>query len=220
MKDEKGITLMALAITIIALIILSGAAIASLTGGNSMTNRAKQAKESSGKSAANELSELEKYEAAIRNKKVIGDQSDLGFYYNTDYYYHSFSPSLHDPVTTTVRILNDNTIKISNIQDSDFKEGDGLSWCMDMAGNYLKTATGETFTISSIEFNKDYIAYDTYNLEYTIRFVNGDLCVYTTIPSSAVSVSYKKITISGIGEANVSKDGKSFTIDSATYSME
>ena len=44
-KNEKGITLIALVITIIVLLILAGVSIATLTGDNGIMNRAKGAKE-------------------------------------------------------------------------------------------------------------------------------------------------------------------------------
>ena len=44
-KEEKGITLIALVITIILLLILAGVAIAQITGENGLFARAKQAKE-------------------------------------------------------------------------------------------------------------------------------------------------------------------------------
>lgn len=47
MKNNKGITLIALVVTIIVLLILAGVSIAMLTGENGILNRAKEAKESS-----------------------------------------------------------------------------------------------------------------------------------------------------------------------------
>lgn len=44
MKEQKGITLVALVITIIILLILAGITVATLSGDNGLFNRAKQAK--------------------------------------------------------------------------------------------------------------------------------------------------------------------------------
>ena len=54
-KDKKGITLIALVVTIVVLLILAGVTIAMLTGENGIINQAKNAKE---ESLMSELEEL------------------------------------------------------------------------------------------------------------------------------------------------------------------
>ena len=58
LKNKKGITLIALVITIIILLILGGIAIATLTGENGLFARAKQAKENYSVSSAKEKLQL------------------------------------------------------------------------------------------------------------------------------------------------------------------
>ena len=53
-KEEKGITLIALVITIIILLILAGVSIAMLTGNNGILTQAKNAKEATEKAAKKE----------------------------------------------------------------------------------------------------------------------------------------------------------------------
>lgn len=65
MKEQKGITLVALVITIIILLILAGIAIASITSENGLFNRAKQAKQNTIDSQEAENSAIESYNTAI-----------------------------------------------------------------------------------------------------------------------------------------------------------
>ena len=58
MKNQKGITLIALVITIIVLLILAGVSIAMLTGQNGILNRATDAQEASTKAEAEEALKL------------------------------------------------------------------------------------------------------------------------------------------------------------------
>ncbi len=55
MKKEKGITLIALVITIIVLLILAGVSIAMLTGENGIITQAQKAKENTEQAAKNEM---------------------------------------------------------------------------------------------------------------------------------------------------------------------
>jgi type II secretory pathway pseudopilin PulG len=65
MKEQKGITLVALVITIIILLILAAISIATLTGQNGLFNRAKQAKNNTLDSQVAENAALNSYEVGI-----------------------------------------------------------------------------------------------------------------------------------------------------------
>ena len=71
LKNKKGITLVALVVTIIILLILAGISIASLTG-NGLFEKAKLAKEKSEKSKIKENSILEEYTNIIQEYGNIG----------------------------------------------------------------------------------------------------------------------------------------------------
>ena len=60
LKNEKGITLIALVITIVVLLILAGVTIATLTGDNGIITRANQAKEETEEAEKEEKNDLEK----------------------------------------------------------------------------------------------------------------------------------------------------------------
>ena len=65
MKQQKGITLVALVITIIILLILAGIAIASITSDNGLFNRAKQAKNNTLEAQTAENTAINSYNTAI-----------------------------------------------------------------------------------------------------------------------------------------------------------
>ena len=71
-KNEKGITLIALIITIIVLLILAGVSIATITGENGILERAKNAKEVNDNKSSEEKGILSQYEEEIDNYNTIG----------------------------------------------------------------------------------------------------------------------------------------------------
>ena len=66
-EREKGITLIALVITIIVLLILAGVSIATITGENGILERAKSAKEANENATNDENSKISSYESGIDN---------------------------------------------------------------------------------------------------------------------------------------------------------
>ncbi len=74
MKKNDGVTLIVLVITIIVLIVLAGVAIASLTGNNSIVEKAQQAKTRHEEEGEKEVTELGNYDDSI--SKSIGKQSN------------------------------------------------------------------------------------------------------------------------------------------------
>ncbi len=64
-KEKKGITLIALVVTIIVLLILAGVSITMLTGQNGILNRAKEAKENTEVAQAEEDEKMQGYENTI-----------------------------------------------------------------------------------------------------------------------------------------------------------
>ena len=76
MRNNKGITLIALVITIIVLLILAGVSIAMLTGQNGILNQATQAKDDTAKAEAVERINLELqslYTSVLANNKAAFD---------------------------------------------------------------------------------------------------------------------------------------------------
>ena len=75
-KSSKGITLIALVITIIVLLILAGVSIATLTGNNGILTKAKEAKEKTEVAQNDEQDILSKYEDMI--EEYTGSESENG----------------------------------------------------------------------------------------------------------------------------------------------
>ena len=73
MKEEKGITLIALVITIIVLIILAGISISLVLGDNGIVTKAKQAKEQTEQAKSNEESSLNE---AVKYVEDLGTSND------------------------------------------------------------------------------------------------------------------------------------------------
>ena len=75
MKDNKGITLIALVITIIVLLILAGVSIAMLTGENGLLNRANESKSKTLKAEAIERINMEAQ--ALYTDLITKEQSEV-----------------------------------------------------------------------------------------------------------------------------------------------
>ena len=84
LKKQKGITLIALVITIIVLLILAGISIAMLTGENGILTQAQKAKNETENAAKNEAGILNDYEDKINEALGVKEQAEPGKYYETD----------------------------------------------------------------------------------------------------------------------------------------
>ena len=67
LKTNKGITLIALVITIIVLLILAGVSIAMLTGENGILSQAQKAKTDTENAEENETARLDEYNSTLEN---------------------------------------------------------------------------------------------------------------------------------------------------------
>ena len=76
-KKNKGITLIALVITIIVLLILAGVSIAMLTGNNGILTQAKLAKENTEAAKEQEEKDLDKISSYINEKTIKDNYTDI-----------------------------------------------------------------------------------------------------------------------------------------------
>ena len=83
-RKNKGITLIALVITIIVLLILAGVSIAMLTGQNGILTQAQKAKTETENAAKNEAGILSDYETKINEELGIKPEAEPGHYYETN----------------------------------------------------------------------------------------------------------------------------------------
>ena len=80
-KENKGITLIALVITIIVLLILAGVSIAMLTGENGILSQAQKAKTETENAATNEAARLDEYNSTLENwinGETTGGEGTIG----------------------------------------------------------------------------------------------------------------------------------------------
>lgn len=87
MKNEKGITLIALVITIIVLLILAGVTIAMLTGNNGILTKATTAVSDTEKAAAEEAIKLEVYNNIADHDGTFDLSAFSSITTNSDYSY-------------------------------------------------------------------------------------------------------------------------------------
>ena len=80
-KKNKGITLIALVVTIIALLVLAGISIAMLTGQNGILNRAVEAKEKTELAQEDENEKLQGYEEIINKYRDLPKEEGTTPYY-------------------------------------------------------------------------------------------------------------------------------------------
>ena len=78
MRKDRGITLIALVVTIIVLLILAGVSISTLTGQNGILNRATEAKEKKETAKSGEQSALSELENQINNYQDDGFDKEKG----------------------------------------------------------------------------------------------------------------------------------------------
>lgn len=87
MKSQKGITLIALVITIIVLLILAGVTIAMLTGENGILNKATGAVSDTEKATAEEAIKMEVYNNIATNEGTFDLDTFTSITTNSDYNY-------------------------------------------------------------------------------------------------------------------------------------
>lgn len=117
MKNNKGITLIALVVTIIVLLILAGVSIAMLTGQNGILNRASDAGESTAVANAKEKVTLAINEAI------------------TDYYKDTYTGSEATTTTTLYSASKAALDKLNNVEES------GATIAVAESGDTTKTTT-------------------------------------------------------------------------------
>lgn len=118
MKNQKGITLIALVITIIVLLILAGVTIAMLTGENGILNKATGAVSDTEKATAEEAIKMEVYNNIATNEGTFDLSKFTGITTNSDYNYTvGEAESNEKNVTVTGKGKDSKTIGIWSVDD-------------------------------------------------------------------------------------------------------
>lgn len=164
-KLERGITLIALVITIVVLLILAGVAIATLTGPNGIINRASEAREKTEDSQIEEILRLYLLEDMMgtSNDNISIDKKDDYYileYNGKEYLYIIESEKITEYNNTLAYYIDNNEFTIGDYIDYD--QGIGLNT---QNGIYTMTSeqTGydenQTFDVTSYD-GKWQILYD------------------------------------------------------------
>ena len=102
LKKERGITLIALVITIIVLLILAGVTIASITGENGILSKATQASQKT--TQEKEREEIKMAVTSDNMKYITGDERE------SDYYIENFQKELDNIAGTGKTIVEDDMV--------------------------------------------------------------------------------------------------------------
>ena len=149
-KNMKGITLIALVITIIVLLILAGVSIAMLTGENGILTQAQRAKEETEQAEKNEMSDLASMESLIN-----------------EYQNNISIPQVTDEDPGQLEEEGTDTLVINSIEDLVFFSNDVTN------GN---TYEGKTVKLGvNLDFNSDKSYVDPDRTDFTQYGYNGPL---------------------------------------------
>ena len=156
-EGEKGITLIALVLTIIVLIILAGVSIAMLTGENGILTQAKKAKEETEKAQINEEIALDNYEQYINTNIGVTLETITGEETNNTITQDSLGNKIVVPAGFRVVNPKDNVEDGIVIEDVTYGETIGSQFVWIPVGEKLKKEDGTTFniTLGRYVFNKD-----------------------------------------------------------------
>ena len=164
-KSGKGITLIALVITIIVLLILAGVTIATLTGDNGILTRAQEAK--------NKTEEAEREE-----KEKLGDMEDILDEYATGIKIEQVTDE--NPGVLEGTGTDDDPYTINSIEDLVFFANDVTN------GN---TYEGKTVKLGlSLDFNSNKSYVDPLRTDYTEYGYNGELKTLLTTGTGFYSI--------------------------------
>ena len=202
-KRERGITLIALVITIIVLLILAGVSIAMLTGNNGILTQAQKAKSETENAANNEVAILDEYNKYLNNA-VGGDITENEEYFEKTSTINGEAPSANNPtIPAGYKPVDTDTSKWGNGTSAPTLENvnNGLV-IQDKAGNqfvWIPVETpvsdteenGTTNKAMAVKVGENYrgLLYD-FNDDYTSTVQSG--CTTTNFDNNS---SYREPTL-------------------------
>ena len=163
LKQKKGITLIALVITIIVLLILAGVSIAMLTGENGILTQAQRAKEETEQAEKNEMSDLASMESLINEY-----QNNINI------------PQVTDERPGELEKEDENTLVINSIEDLVF-----FAYDVTKGNNYF----GKTVKLgTSLDFNSTKSYVDPLRTDYEKYGYDGELKTLLTTGKGFVPI--------------------------------
>lgn len=168
-KSVKGITLIALVVTIVVLLILAGVSINALFGNNGIIEKAKQAQSAMDKAKENDLEEIDKLSNWLENAtKVEEKKLDMSKYVGHSVKVEGtnllvLSVDANDPTIATVTTTD-------SIGKSKINTQGSYGYTTDTASFLYKNSTYETFINTWVESS----ALKNYMVKSTISIQNYD----------------------------------------------
>ena len=172
-RSQKGITLIALVVTIVVLLILAGISISMLTGQNGILNRVKEAKEKTDTAQEDENQKLQGYEDIINKYRDLPNGEGTMPYFPNDTF------SYKEGTLSTGLVIMD-----LNNNEYVWVEVPKTSEIYTTAGTSITNFTDEEYTKIEKdlkEYTKDYKAdgYGDTNLDFNVQYKNMLKSVYT-----------------------------------------
>ena len=193
---NKGITLIALVITIIVLLILAGISIATLTGNEGILTKTTDAKDENGKATAEEQVKLAVMGSYEKNGKL--NYKDLKDNLNKITWIEQLTGEITESSFPLTVKVNENEIEIDeNGQVALLKETEGVDYSLLEIGDYVNYDVCydnvETWCFkngSNVE-NNGYIPDDKYSNKWRILSKEGEgSTAYIRLVSAGVPLSY------------------------------
>ena len=172
MREQKGITLIALVITIIILLILAGVTIAALTGDNGLLNRATTTRETNAEAEARELSNL----AYMTVRTEIAAKS--------------VESGTYRPATEVADLA---TVCVDTLDATTITQAASATAGWSVMSDSTQAATNGKSTITLI-YKNDAINNNTHTLTYTITVANA-----TTTGTGGIDTGFEENTASLTG---------------------
>ena len=155
MKNQKGVTLIALVVTIVVLLILAGVAIAMLRGDSGILTEATKASDSTAISEAEEAVSNVINEATAKwyDEKYVAnkaDLDDLGVYVAKAIVNSVASGNLNGKVTTNVSAITDSTTDMTITVVKSYKSGNQSQAKYSIENNKLGSWTHDSTTAPTV----------------------------------------------------------------------
>lgn len=136
MKNNKGITLIALVVTIIVLLILAGVSIAMLTGQNGILNRASES------SVTNAIGEA-KDQVALTVSEAVADYYEVKYAKGNEAKYNGLSNVSSDTATSTTALKNYIIVKVNAVKVN------GVNIIANASGITITSSENSTYTTTA-----------------------------------------------------------------------
>ena len=205
MKQTRGITLVALVVTIIVLLILAGISISMLTGDNGILNRAREAKEKTEEATLREEQQLADLESVMNGEDVSSDGYDYSSHVNAPVLKEGMIPITYE---SNKWVVADKSNSNKSWYDYDNKKWANICTVDSTNSNYRTATVGTEIPVEDMTTMFVWIP------RYAYSIVSGYQTSNTEAPSTTNSNSTKKIDVTFlVGNTNRDINNKTYNTD-------